>query len=124
MGHLWTWPGLNGQEYTFEVYQIPVVLPPESGVYIICRAVQKGFAPLYVGEAGDLFERLNTGAKEHKGLQRASRLGAEHIGFLRCGPTDRFRIETELRHSLNPPCNKQPVPRNALSLFDIENQIK
>ncbi|GKY88922.1 hypothetical protein [Sinisalibacter aestuarii] len=117
----WNWPGLKGQHYKFSLWQIPVVLPQKSGVYIISRKVTGGFAPLYVGEAGDLFDRLNTGASAHEGLERASRLGATHIGYLLAGPAERLRIETELRHSLNPPCNKQSVPVNALSLFDIAN---
>lgn len=114
----WNWPGLGHNVYEFDVYQIPVVLPSRSGVYIICKAVIGGFQPLYVGEAADLFDRLNTRAKNHEGLKRADRLGATHIGYLLAGPAQRVGIETELRHRLNPPCNMQPVPMNTgRSLF-------
>jgi hypothetical protein len=36
-----------------------------------------------------------------------------HIGALVvAGDTQRIRVETDLRHSLNPSCNRQSVPKD------------
>lgn len=108
-----TWPGASGTQYKTELFPIGTQFNAVSGVYIICKA---GTAPgrwkaLYVGEAKSLYDRLNAGGGTHDGFVRATRSGATHIAVMRTdGDAERLRVETDLRHGLNPPCNAQPVP--------------
>jgi hypothetical protein len=84
-----------------------------SGVYIACKAAATPgrWTAFYVGEAKSLYDRLNTNVAAHNGLVCAARRGATHIAVVRAnGDAERLRIETDLRHGLNPPCNQQPVP--------------
>ncbi|MBW4984155.1 hypothetical protein KZZ07_16550 [Mameliella sp. CS4] len=106
----WNWPNLDGLYYYFTVTKIPALLPPASGVYNICRIVPDGFVPLYVGETENLHKRLVLEMSKHEGFSRSLDHGATHIGYHLAEEEDRLRIETELRHSLSPPCNLQPVP--------------
>ena len=104
-----TWRGASGQSYTFETYPVGTVFNPVSGVYIFCRQGASGtWEALYVGETHSFEQRLNTGISSHDGYARASRLGMTHIAVL-VVPVDaeRSRIETDLRHGLNPPANAQ-----------------
>lgn len=120
MAALPKWFGISGQAYEFETFPVGTRFNHVSGVYVACRALSTGvFEPLYVGEAVSLHDRLNIGFDRHDGLQRASRLGMTHIEvMLVSGKANRLRIETDLRHRLDPVCNRQPVPNNALSLAD------
>jgi hypothetical protein len=110
-----TWRGASGQSYTFETHPVGTQFNPVSGVYIFCRQVISGnWEALYVGETQSLKQRLNTGGSSHYGYLRASRLGMTHIAALVvAGDTQRLRIETDLRHGLNPSANAQ----NALGGF-------
>lgn len=114
------WPGAGLATYRFHLYSMPVEFLPLGGVYVICRVITAhDVAPLYVGQTDNLHDRLNAGAMDHEGLERALLEGATHISALVVhDATERIRIETELRHRLNPPCNKQPVPMSiGRSLF-------
>lgn len=115
------WNGLNGRTYDFGIFPLGTEFKPASGVYVMCRVEGSQCVALYVGEAQSLYDRLNAGAKAHEGLKCARLRGATHISALLVDPANRLRVETELRHSLKPPCNKQSIPLNALgvSLFDI-----
>ena len=110
-----TWRGASGQSYTFETYDIGERFNPISGVYIFCRQVDPvNWEALYVGETQSLKQRLNIGISAHDGYARASRLGCTHIAALAVsGDVERVRIETDLRHGLNPSANAQ----NALGGF-------
>ena len=106
---------LSGLRYTFEIYRATNGLMPEfrpvSGIYMFCRLIGPGkYEALYVGEADSLYNRLNAGLRNHDGFKRASRIGTTHVAALLVGDVDRVRIETDLRHGLNPVCNRQPVP--------------
>lgn len=116
-----TWTGKSGRDYEFETFPIGTQFNHVSGVYIACRQLLPGnFEALYVGEAQSLVDRLNTGANNHDGIKCALRNGATHIGALFVSSdTERLRIETDLRHALNPSCNRQNVPGNALTMYDI-----
>lgn len=111
MATMVTWPGTNGRTYDFHTYDAGTEFKPVSGVYITCRPTIGGrWEPFYVGEAQSLYDRLNAGANHHDGLKCSRTRGATHIGALVVsGKAERLRIETELRHSLNPPCNQQSV---------------
>lgn len=112
------WTGVSGQTYHFFVDPIGQEYLPVGGVYILCRPAPgtgllapKTYLHLYVGETENLNERLNTGLSKHEGYKRAIVYGVTHIGQFRVNNyAERLRIETDLRHGLNPVCNKQPVP--------------
>lgn len=110
-----TWRGASGQSYTFETHPVGTQFKPVSGVYIFCRQVTTvSWEALYVGETQSLKQRLNTGVSSHDGYLRASRLGMTHIAaVVVAGNTERLRIETDLRHGLNPSANAQ----NAVGVF-------
>lgn len=103
------WRGASGQSYTFEAYPVGTQFNPISGVYILCRQIASvNWEALYVGETQSFKQRLNTGINTHDGYARASRLGMTHIAALVvAGDTERLRIETDLRHGLNPSANAQ-----------------
>ena len=107
-----TWTGKSGQKYDFTVYPIGTSFNPVSGVYIACRFVPPQiYEALYVGETQSFKDRLNTGSANHDGLKCAARNGMTHIGALVItGDAERLRVETDLRHGLNPSCNRQNVP--------------
>lgn len=115
-----TWTGKSGTDYAFELYPSATDFFAVPGVYIVCRALQVGgvtrYEALYVGEAQSLEDRLNTNGSGHDGLKRALKMGATHIAarVVNGGAAERLRIETDLRHSLNPSCNAEPVPENAV----------
>lgn len=116
-----TWTGKSGTIYAFTVYPLRTTFYPVPGVYIFGRYIQFGGVSrpeaLYVGEAKSLEDRLNTNGARHDGLKRAAKMGMTFIAA-RVAPADdaeRLWIETDLRHSLNPACNREPVPVNALT---------
>ncbi len=111
MEALVSWTGISGNPYQFEVYAWGQEFNPVSGVYILCRLVGPGrYEALYVGEAKSLHDRLNTGLHDHDGAKRAIRERATHIAVLRTyDDTYRLGVETDLRHGLDPICNRQGV---------------
>lgn len=109
------WIGKSGISYEFEVYPIGQEFLPFSGVYIFCRhAGDWRFEALYVGETNDFHDRLNTGLVHHDGFKRARANGATHVAVRRVAVSDCLTVETDLRHGLNPICNRQPVPSRTL----------
>jgi hypothetical protein len=112
-----TWTGKSGAKYTFHCYPDGQEFNPVSGVYIMCRVVPfAGWEALYVGEAQSLKDRLNAGISNHDGYRRAKSAGMTHIAALVVvGDAERVRVETDLRHGLNPSCNAQGI--NALGGF-------
>lgn len=109
-----TWKGISGLPYTFYLYPNGQEFNPVSGVYIFCRPISLViWEALYVGEAQSLKDRLNTGISNHDGYRRATTAGMTHIAAMAVlGDAERLRIETDLRHGLNPSCNAQGI--NAL----------
>lgn len=102
--------GLNGRSYRFDLYPLHgTVFHRVPGVYVAMRSGAFGYMEhLYVGEAEDLYQRLITDRPSHSGLQCAIRRGATHIAATIISDRSvRLNTETQLRHSLNPPCNKQ-----------------
>lgn len=106
-----TWTGKSGTKYETESFPIGTKFNAVSGIYILCKvATPTTWTALYVGETQSLYDRLNAGASTHDGYKRATRRGATHIAVMRTtGDAQRLRIETDLRHGLNPPCNAQGV---------------
>ena len=112
-----TWTGKSGTRYQFQCYPDGQEFNPVSGVYIFCRPIAlAGWEALYVGEAQGLKDRLNTGISNHDGYRRAKSSGMTHIAaMVVLGDSERLRVETDLRHGLNPSCNAQGI--NALAGF-------
>ncbi len=113
------WHGRSNASYTFEVYLIGQEFRPVAGVYVLATVVPVTggvyVKPLYVGETQSFYDRLNANARNHDGFKRALALGATHVAVRGCNDVrERLAIETDLRHGLNPPCNAEPVPTNAL----------
>lgn len=111
------WTGKSGAEYVFETYHLGTTFKDLSGVYIVCReTIWNKFEALYVGETQSFYRRLNLGSESHSGLKRATTEGATHVAVrFEFGEMARLSVETDLRHGLNPLCNEQAVPRNALA---------
>jgi excinuclease UvrABC nuclease subunit len=115
------WDCLSGQRHTFELWALgSTEFLSIPGVYVMTKLIQQNgagfYTPIYVGETKSFYQRLNARSEDHEGYERALRLGATHVGVMHVvHRTDRLRIETDMRHSHNPPANAQSVP----SLADI-----
>ncbi|MDQ0313667.1 hypothetical protein J2S73_000104 [Amorphus orientalis] len=117
MGTIVTWPGASGTSYRTELFPIGTQFNAVSGVYILCASTSPDrWTALYVGETQSLYDRLNANPGAHDGIVCASGCGATHIAVMRAdGDALRLLVETDLRHSLNPPCNKQSVPAKTIA---------
>jgi hypothetical protein len=105
------WKGKSGVVYEFDVYPIGQEFRPVSGVYIFCIPIGDGrFRALYVGETKSFNDRLNTGLVNHDGYKRARAFKATHVAARVVASANRLIVETDLRHGLNPVCNRQAVP--------------
>jgi hypothetical protein len=106
-----TWRGASGTAYEFEHFKLAAVtFNPVAGVYIFCHQRQDGlWYPIYVGETDNFRRRLSEEFPGHHRLSDISRAGATHIcaRVVAGGNAERVRIESDLRHGLNPPCNRQ-----------------
>lgn len=103
------WTGHSGHIYTFETHPIGTAFKQIGGVYIFCKPASKGdWDALYVGETGNFDERLNTALQRHQAWPTCRMLQASHVGvMIVSGALARLSIETDLRHSLRPPANRQ-----------------
>jgi hypothetical protein len=104
------WVGWSGTVYEFERDPLGTQYNRRPGVYIICRQMPDGtwFAD-YVGETDDFHRRLFEEFAGHGFREGITAPFATHICTLHVtgGKAARLAVETDLRHSLNPPCNKQ-----------------
>jgi hypothetical protein len=105
------WKGISGTTYEFEHFAIRAVTFHEvAGVYIFChQAVDGRWYAIYAGETDNFRRRLADELSSHHALSDISSAGATHICAMVVagGNAERVRIETDLRHRLNPPCNRQ-----------------
>lgn len=102
--------GASGAVYQFQIWPVGTVFLPNAGVYIFGRDASGGLREvLYVGETDSFKRRLTDELTAHHQHDRARSLGLNHIAVLHVpGPREqRLKIETDLRHALNPPCNDQ-----------------
>jgi hypothetical protein len=105
-----TWPGASGIKYSFNLHKIGAVFLAVPGVYIFCKgATATTWQQIYVGETDNLLRRLTNELAAHHRWECAKRHGATHICALRVdgGNAERIRTEIDLRHGLNPPCNRE-----------------
>jgi hypothetical protein len=105
------WTGVSGTRYEFQNFKLGnVTFNPVAGVYIFCRqGTDSLWYSVYVGETDNFVRRLADELSTHHRLESISRAGATHICAMVVtgGNAERVKIETDLRHSLNPPCNRQ-----------------
>lgn len=104
------WPGISGARYTFSMYPLGTIFYAVPGVYIFCKAASADtWHPVYVGETDNLWRRITNELSAHHQWAAAIAHGATHVCALRVdgGDAERVRIETDLRHALTPPCNRQ-----------------
>jgi hypothetical protein len=97
--------------YEFQLHPIGVTYFERSGVYILCKpaATAGHWDACYVGETDNFWRRLTSQLTAHHRWQSIRAAGATHICTLHVPGDDALRlaIETDLRQSLNPPCNRQ-----------------
>lgn len=106
------WTGQSGQQYSFQIYPVGTYFNSLPGVYVFCSVDSFGtWSAKYVGETGDFSERLDHAPRTHHAWPLARAHGATHIGALVLnglgGRQLRLDVETDLRHRLRPPANKQ-----------------
>lgn len=114
--------GRSGTQYQMNLYNPALTTFFEvPGIYLLCRRAVIGgefrYEALYAGEAQSLKDRLNTQGSGHDGYKRAVAQGMDRIAAMVVtgGLAERLRIETDLRHGLNPVCNAQSVPTPTLA---------
>jgi hypothetical protein len=106
------WTGASGKRYDTFLDPIWSAYLVRSGIYIFCRETSPGsWTAVYVGETDDFSRRLTSDLTLHHRWESIRAAGATHICTLHI-PNDhagglRLQIETDLRHALNPPCNRQ-----------------
>jgi hypothetical protein len=107
-----TWSGQYGQAYAFEVFPAGTRFNPLSGLYVFCGQKSDGMWYVqYAGETEDFEARLSNCRTTHHAWPLAAGHGSTHVGVLVMnGPrSNRLQAETDLRHSLRPPANRQPA---------------
>jgi hypothetical protein len=105
-----SWRGASLQWYEFQLHAIGTVYLERPGVYIFCRlAANENWDSIYVGETDNFLRRLSNELATHHRWESIRTAGATHICTLHVPAHNslRLRIETDLRHGLNPPCNRQ-----------------
>jgi hypothetical protein len=108
-GSVVIWTGAGGTRYEFEHHSIGTVFNPVRGVYIFCKSSGDGhWHPVYVGETDNFSRRLTDELASHHRWECICAAGATHICALMVADNaKRVAIETDLRHRLNPSCNRQ-----------------
>jgi hypothetical protein len=104
------WTGASGTKYTLYLFPIGHLFYGVPGVYVFCKAAAEGaWQAIYVGETDNLLRSVAYELAMHHQWRAMIAHGATHICALRIygGSAERLRIEADLRHSLNPPCNRQ-----------------
>jgi hypothetical protein len=103
------WRGATGAFYSLNLHEIGTVFFSVGGVYIFCRGLNAAkWQAIYTGESDNLLRSLTNELASHPQWESARRYGFTHISSCRVDNTaERRRIETDLRHGLNPPCNLQ-----------------
>ncbi len=100
------WEGNLGN-YTYSVYEISQQFRAVAGNYIFCKWEPPGaWRPIYIGETGDLRDRLND--RIHHRQRCINTAGATHIHtHVNQDAQARLDEETDLRRRFDPVCNRQ-----------------
>ena len=100
------WTGNSGKTYTYEVYPINGPFPSAPGNYIFAKENPSTWIPLYIGQSGDLRDRL-TPITSHEKYPCAKARGITHVHVHvnYGGEQARLAEERDLIARWNPPCN-------------------
>ncbi len=101
---------LQNRQYKFRLYSIGTDFKAIPGLYAFARDTGTDYEILYIGETSNLKNRLCTSLKQHQAYQCAVTNGGATLFLVRAfdGPeSDRLDLETSLRHSYDPLCNRQ-----------------
>ncbi|MEW8701853.1 MAG: hypothetical protein AB2601_20525 [Candidatus Thiodiazotropha sp.] len=97
-----TLKGVSGRSYDFDVYPWGTSFKPVGAVYTVLKRNGTNFSILYIGQTGDLSERLDN----HHKRPCFDRNGKTHIGIhLESSEPSRLAIETDLVRNYSPTCN-------------------
>lgn len=99
--------GISGRQYIFELFPIDMIFNNVPGIYeFVKQASNGGWDALYIGQTGNLRERLTS---QHHQWNCARRHRATHIAILVTvgSEQERVDIETDLRRNYPTPCNSQ-----------------
>jgi predicted GIY-YIG superfamily endonuclease len=98
------WDGKSGREYRYWIYEIGTTFSKNPGNYIFAKEVKPlEWSPVYIGQTGDLSERLDN----HHKMPCIKRRGATHI-HIHTGSQDedtRLAEEKDLALRWHPACN-------------------
>ena len=99
------WKGYSGRTYEYTVYGLDTSWNAVSGNYIFARRVEGGWRAVYIGQSGDLADRI----PDHEVWDCARRNGATHIHAHSNsnGEAARKAEEADLIKKTQPPCNTQ-----------------
>jgi hypothetical protein len=100
----------RGVTHTFEIDPIGTIYKNRPGVYAFVRRLPDGsWDVIYIGETESFYSRLSQGLTAHHQWESIARAGATHIATMHVpgGLRIRERIETDLRHAIPTPCNRQ-----------------
>ena len=99
------WSSQSGKKYTYW-FSSEIENPSmksESGNYMFVKKISDGWIPVYIGETGDLDERLTN----HPELPCVRKNGGSHLmaHMTPAGQAARKAEESDLIAFWNPPCN-------------------
>ena len=102
-----SWYGLSGKSYEYFVYPIDTKFESAAANYVYAKlSLHRTWVPVYIGQTGDLRERL----PDHEKRPCAIRQGATHIHAHRSGDEHERRVEeADLIRKYKPRCNTQLV---------------
>jgi hypothetical protein len=119
----WWWQGASNAWFIHSIFDFAETTSIQSCNYIMVRREFDGRrTALYIGQSGDFSTRL----PNHEKFAAAQRLGADelHLHFLANSPSERFRIETDLRNGHNPSLNEQGNrSANALATYPYSSPL-
>jgi hypothetical protein len=104
------WRGASRTAYEMQNDSIGATYRIIPGVYVFCRQISNDkWQAIYVGETDNLARRLTDELAQHHAWKSIIAAGATHICTLHVPGvlSERLNIETDLRHSLIPVCNRQ-----------------
>lgn len=112
MNDLVYWTGASGCNRVMNLCSYGLPFYPTGGVYIFCKptpGLSGRWLPIYVGETENFNDRLNANLLKHHRWNCIQRHGATKVCVVDIagGKAIRVAVETDLRKSLDPICNRQ-----------------
>ncbi len=98
-----TLTGLSGRQYNFGVYKYGTNFKPIGVVYAVThRNSASEYDVIYIGQTEDLSDRFDNHHKESCFIRNNVNCICVHT---ESNENQRLRIEQDLTHNYNPPCN-------------------